>query len=91
MSTYKCSCGEEVGAIGIMCTDETYPEGVCGKCGTPLCTDCVDDSRWTFDDYPCCTPCSDDLQCNILKARAPVIQVQKAAIVGDNVHVYDEE
>ena len=61
MSEYKCGCGEKVHAIGITGTTETYPAASCGKCGVPICTDCYDDSGWSFDGHQCCPPCNDGL------------------------------
>ncbi len=58
---YKCGCGEEVDAVGILGTTETYPAEACGICGLPICTDCYDDSRWMWDGHQCCATCNDTL------------------------------
>ena len=62
MTEYKCGCGAEVGACGIMGTTETYPEEACGHCGVPICTDCYDDSGWMCDGDQCCAPCCAEMK-----------------------------
>lgn len=46
---------------GIPGTNAMFPEHVCGRCDKALCTDCADESTWTYDGHPCCWVCCAEL------------------------------